>query len=144
MSHSERWQEMFGLTGEGTAMRVASAAASAPGPGAAGTGNLKHSKGPWTSASGTAGDLRTRTETSRSTLRRGHEGVEAGTVGLSSVTALKSVLTSWEDRLRSVRDECEHLEGALLTVANEMGEAEAAVEKSFKGIRVTGKADDKR
>ncbi|UTR77466.1 hypothetical protein [Streptomyces cavourensis] len=60
------------------------------------------------------------------------------------MTALKSVLTSWEDRLRSVRDECEHLEGALLTVAKEMGEAEAAVEKSFKGIRVTGKADEKR
>lgn len=71
-------------------MRLASAAASAPGAGASGTGNLKHSKGPWTSASGTAGELRIRTETSRSALRRGHEGVEAGAVGLSSVAALKS------------------------------------------------------
>lgn len=125
-------------------MRLASAAASAPGPGASGTGNLKHSKGPWTSASGTAGELRTRTETSRSALRRGHEGVEAGAVGLSSVATLKSVLTSWEDRLQSVRDECEQLKGALLTVAKEMGETETAVERSFKGVRVGGKADEKR
>ncbi|KAB2588851.1 hypothetical protein F5983_30315 [Streptomyces arboris] len=58
MSHSERWQEMFGPPGEEPAMWLASAAASAPGPGASGTGNLKHSKGPWTSASGTAGELR--------------------------------------------------------------------------------------
>ncbi|MFC8288181.1 MULTISPECIES: hypothetical protein [Streptomyces] len=144
MSHSERWQEMFGPPGEEPAMRLASAAASDPGPGASGTGNLKHSKGPWTSASGTAGELRTRTETSRSALRRGHEGVEAGAVGLSSVAALKSVLTSWEDRLQSVRDECEQLKGALLTVAKEMGETETAVEKSFKGVRVGGKADEKR
>ncbi|MEU3977629.1 hypothetical protein [Streptomyces bacillaris] len=144
MSHSERRQEMFGQADEGPAMRLASAEASAPGTGAAGTGTLRHSKGPWTSASGTAGDLRTRTETSRSALRRGHEGVDAGAAGLSSVTALKSVLTSWEDRLQSVRNECEHLKGALLAVAKEMGETETAVEKSFKGVRVTAKVDEKR
>lgn len=54
------------------------------------------------------------------------------------------MLTSWEDRLQSVRDECEQLKGALLTVAKEMGETETAVEKSFKGVRVGGKADEKR
>ncbi|MYT91746.1 hypothetical protein GTY40_11875 [Streptomyces sp. SID8359] len=142
MSYAERRQDMFGLTGEGPAKRLASAEASAPG--AAGTGTLKHSKGPWTGASGTAADLRTRTETSRSALRRGHEGVDAGAAGLSSVAALKQVLTSWEDRLQSVRDECEHLEGALLAVAKEMGETEAAVEKSFRGVRVPSHADEKR
>ncbi|MBQ1109185.1 hypothetical protein [Streptomyces sp. 404i] len=143
MSESERWQELFGPTGDGPAMRLASASGD-PGACAGGTGNLKYSKGPWTSASGTAGDLRTRAETSRSVLGRGREGVEAGAAGLSSVAALKSVLTSWEERLRAVRDECEQLKGNLLTVAKEMGESETAVKSSLKGVHVPGKADEKR
>lgn len=134
---------MFGPTGEGPAMRLASADAD-PRTGGGGAGNLKHNKGPWTSASGTAGDLRTRTETSRSALGRGHAGVEAGAAGLSSVTALKSVLKSWEDRLQGVRDECDQLKGALLTVAKELGEAETTVEKSFKSVRVSGKTAEER
>ncbi|MEU1174198.1 hypothetical protein [Streptomyces microflavus] len=143
MSQSERWHEMFGPVGEEPAMRLASAA-SDPGAGGGGTGALRHSKGPWTSAAGTAGDLRTRTETSRSALGRGHEGVEAGAAGLSSVTALKGVLRSWEDRLQGVRDECDQLKGALLGVAKEMGETETAVERSFKGVRVSGTTDERR
>ncbi|MFE1364667.1 hypothetical protein ACFW84_10530 [Streptomyces anulatus] len=143
MSDSERWQELFGPTGDGPAMRLASASGD-PGSGAGGVGNLNYSKGPWTSASGTAGDLRTRAETSRSVLGRGHEGVEAGAAGLSSVAALKSVLTSWEERLRAVRDECDQLKGNLLTVAKEMGESETAVKSSLKGVHVPGKADEKR
>ncbi|RPK93606.1 MULTISPECIES: hypothetical protein [Streptomyces] len=143
MSYSERWQELFGPTGDEPVMRLASAS-SDPGAGPGGTGNLKHSKGPWTSASGTAGDLRTRTETSRSVLGRGHEGIEAGAAGLSSVTALKGVLKSWEERLQAVRDECEQLKGTLRTVAGEMGETETAIKTSFKGVRVPGKEDEKR
>lgn len=143
MSTSERWQELFGPTGDGPAMRLASAS-NDPEAGAGGTGNLNYSKGPWTSASGTADDLRTRTETSRSALGRGHEGVEAGAAGLSSATALKSVLTSWEERLQAVRDECEKLGGVLLTVAKEMGETETAIKSSFKRGPVPGKGDGER
>ncbi|MFG3406916.1 hypothetical protein [Streptomyces sp. NPDC048142] len=143
MSHSERWQELFGPTVDGPEMRLASASDDS-GAGAGGTGNLKYSKGPWTSASGTAGDLRTRAETSRSVLGRGHEGVEAGAAGLSSVTALKGVLTSWEERLQAVRDECEQLKGTLRTVAKEMGETETAVKTSLKGVHVPGEGDEKR
>ncbi|WP_051836447.1 hypothetical protein [Streptomyces sp. NRRL F-2580] len=124
-------------------MRLASAAPD-PGTGGGGTGGLNHSNGPWTSASGTAGDLRTSTETSRSALGPGHEGVESGAAGFSSVAALKSVLTSWEERLQAVRDECEQLKGTLLTVAKEMGETETAIETSFKGVDGGGKADGKR
>lgn len=105
---------------------------------------LEHSHGPWTSASGTAGDLRTSTETSRSALGPGHEGIEAGVAGLSSVAALKSVLTSWEERLQAVRDECEQLKGTLLTVAREMGETDTAIETSFKGLNGSAQADGKR
>ncbi|OKI60377.1 hypothetical protein AMK17_07090 [Streptomyces sp. CB00072] len=124
-------------------MRLASASGDA-GSGAGGADNLRYSKGPWTSASGTAGDLRTRAETSRSVLGRGHEGVEAGAVGLGSVAALRSVLKSWEERLQAVRDECEQLKGNLLTVAKEMGESETAVKSSLKGVHVPGKADERR
>ncbi|MFJ3979489.1 hypothetical protein [Streptomyces sp. NPDC090021] len=145
MSYSERWQELFGPADDGPAMRLASAAPDpGTGGGGGGTGNLQHTKGPWTSASGTAGDLRTNTETSRAALGPGHEGVEAGAAGLSSVTALKSVLTSWEERLQSVRDECEQLKRTLLKVAKEMGETDAAVDASFKGVDGGSKADEKR
>ncbi|GGR76889.1 hypothetical protein [Streptomyces rubiginosohelvolus] len=54
------------------------------------------------------------------------------------------MLKSWEERLRAVRDECEKLEGNLLTVAKEMGESETAVKASLKGVDVPGKADEKR
>ncbi|MFH8867763.1 hypothetical protein [Streptomyces griseus] len=68
----------------------------------------------------------------------------AGAVGLSSVAALKGVLTSWEERLRAVRDECEQLKGNLLTVAREMGESETAVTSSVRGVHVPGPADGER
>jgi hypothetical protein len=129
MPYSERWQELFGPSESGAPTRMTLASATLSGP-----GNLKHSGGPWTSASGTSGELRTSTEKSRAALRPGHEGVSAGAAGLASVASLTGVLTSWEDRLRAVRDECDQLEGALLKVAKEMGETETAIEKSFKGV----------
>ncbi|WP_405193505.1 hypothetical protein [Streptomyces anulatus] len=143
MSDAERWRELFGPVGDSPAMKLASASNDA-GAGSGGTGRLKHSSGPWTSASGTADDLRTRAATSRSMLGRGHEGVAAGAGGLGSAAALKSVLTSWEERLRAVRDECEQLKGLLLAVAKEMGESETGVKSSLKGVHVPGKADEKR
>lgn len=143
MSYSERWQELFGPPDGGPATRLAS---TVPGPrSGSGNGNLRHSGGPWTGAAGTAGDLRASVETSRSALGTGHEGVVPGAVGLTSVTALRTVLTSWEERLRAVRDECEQLKGALLTVAKEMGETETAIERSFQGVGGPAeKAGDRR
>ncbi|GAA3375968.1 hypothetical protein GCM10020367_45820 [Streptomyces sannanensis] len=140
VSYSERWRELFdlapdpGTTGAGEA-RMSLASVSGPD---AGAGELKHSGGPWTSASGTAGSLRTNTEMSRSRLRPAHEGVVSGVAGLSSVAALNAVLKSWEERLAAVRDECDYLEGALRTVAKEMRETDTAVEQSFQGVRKGG------
>ncbi|MFF9010472.1 hypothetical protein [Streptomyces goshikiensis] len=143
MSYSERWQELFGPADGGPALRLASAAPDS-GSGGGGAGDLEHSHGPWTSASSTAGDLHTSTETSRSSLGPGHEGIEAGAAGLSSVAALKSVLTSWDERLQAVRDECKQLKGTLLTVAKEMGETDTAIETSFKGVTGGAKAEGQR
>ncbi|MEU8521626.1 hypothetical protein [Streptomyces sp. NBC_01216] len=112
-----------------------SLASTAPEPGTAGGGGdkLKHSGGPWTSASATAADLRTSTETSRSALGPGHEGIGTAAAGFASAGSLRAVLTSWEERLSAVRDECEQLTGSLRTVAKEMGETEVAIRKSFAG-----------
>ncbi|NUK10762.1 hypothetical protein HRW23_01175 [Streptomyces lunaelactis] len=119
-------------------MSLASVASTKPdtasGTSGGGAGTMKHSGGPWTSASGTAGALRTSTEKSRSGLGPGHDGVAAGAAGFTSVTSLKSVLKSWEERLAGVRDECDYLEGALLKVAKEMGETETAVKSSFEAV----------
>ncbi|GGR32323.1 hypothetical protein GCM10010282_25940 [Streptomyces roseolus] len=41
---------------------------------------------------------------------------------------------SWGDRLVSVRDECEALQGTLLAVAKEMGETDASVKSSLASI----------
>ncbi|MFF0559103.1 hypothetical protein [Streptomyces sp. NPDC004266] len=144
MSLSERWQELFGPADGGAAVMSLASTAPEAGTGGGANGRLKYSGGPWTSASGTAGDLRTSTETSRSALGPGHEGVEAGAVGLTSVAALKSVRTSWEERLRALRDECEQLKGTLLTVAKEMGETETAIETSFKGVDGGAEAGGRR
>ncbi|WP_037707850.1 hypothetical protein [Streptomyces griseus] len=133
MSPSQRWQDMFGTVDDDTRMNLASTDPGV-GPGAPGSGNLKHSEGPWSSASGTAGAVRTSTETSRSALGPGHEGVSSGAAGLSALVALTAVRRSWEDRLASVRDECEALQGTLLAVAKEMGETDASVKSSLASI----------
>ncbi|WP_244375572.1 hypothetical protein [Streptomyces ficellus] len=112
-------------------MTYAESGARTPGPGA---GTLTHSGGPWTSASGTAAALRTSTESSRRALRPAHEGTAAGGTGLTSVAALKTVLTSWEERLAAVRDECDHLTGTLARVAKELGETDTAVAHALGGV----------
>ncbi|WP_275674953.1 hypothetical protein [Streptomyces sp. MUM 178J] len=129
VGYSERWQELFDTAGEARMTLASSTTSTSQGD------TLRHSGGPWTSASGTAGALRTSTETSRKALRPGHEGIASGTVGLTAVAALNSVLESWEDRLVAVRNECDYLEGALLKVAKEMGETETAVKQSFEAVK---------
>lgn len=131
VSYSQRWEEVFGPLEGGARMTLAS---TAPEPGASGSGSLNHSGGPWTSASGTAGELRTSAETSRSALGPGHEGVAAGGAGLTAVAALAGVRTSWEERLTALRDECDSLRGALLTVAKDMGETDAGIKNSFAKV----------
>lgn len=144
MSLSERWQALLGSADDGGAVMSLASTAPEPGTGGGADGRLKHSGGPWTSASGTAGDLGAGAETSRSLFGPGHEGLGVGAAGLTSVTALTGVRTSWEERLGALRDECEQLKGTLLTVAKEMGETETAIEKSFKGVDGGGEAGERR
>ncbi|MDT9680523.1 hypothetical protein RND61_00245 [Streptomyces sp. TRM76323] len=143
MEYSQRWQQMFGLPpddGADARLELASAAADGGGGGTSGQGRLKHTDGPWGRASGTAAELSTSTEKSRSALGPGHDGISTGAAGLASVASLKSVLKSWEDRLAAVRDECDHLEGALRKVAVEMGETDVAVKDTIAPVKAGGAA----
>ncbi|MGW5272515.1 hypothetical protein ACWEQP_07995 [Streptomyces sp. NPDC004044] len=149
MQYSDQWQELFDLAeqpravavdGATARMSLASAAHEHSGgssgrAGEAGREGLQHSGGPWTSASGTADTLRTNTALSRNRLGPAHDGVASGLKGLSSLTVLTAVRESWEGRLAGVRDECQSLEGALSTVAKEMGETETAVKNSFNAVK---------
>ncbi|MET7358032.1 amino acid ABC transporter permease [Streptomyces sp. NPDC005562] len=109
-----------------------------PSGGGGGTGTLKHSGGPWTKAASTADDLQTSTITARVDLRSAHDGTGGGLVGLSSSGALKAVLTSWNDRLGRVREECGALEPMLRQVAVDLGEVDAEVGNKAKAVRVPG------
>ncbi|WP_327235285.1 hypothetical protein OG349_16285 [Streptomyces sp. NBC_01317] len=125
MRYSQGWQQVFALSEPVTA---------APPPFVESPG-LRHTTGPWTSASGTANTLRTNTERSRARLRPAHEGVMAGGRGLSAVAAATAVLASWEERLVAVRDECGYLAGALNQVGRAMGETDTTVRSGLQAIR---------
>lgn len=109
-----------------------------------GTGTLKHKGGPWTQAAGTADDLQTSTITAKVGLRRAHDGTVGGLAGLSGLGALKSVLTSWDERLGRVREECSSLEPKLRQVAVGLAEVDAEVGDSAKaeGISATHEGGD--
>ncbi|RDG39562.1 hypothetical protein DVH02_03185 [Streptomyces corynorhini] len=102
--------------------------------------SLKHSDGPWTSASGTAGKLSASSDKSRVRLGLAHESVASAGSGLSAVAALVAVRQSWEERLTSVRGECDYLEGALRTVAKELGEADSDAQKAVRRVKVPREA----
>ncbi|MFJ6184736.1 hypothetical protein [Streptomyces sp. NPDC092295] len=136
-AYSESWQELIDLAGQerqsaaSGPMSLASAGGSG---GAASRSDLEHSDGPWTTAAGVAEALRTSTTTAKSRLTSTHTGVTASTEGLASSGVLKSVLTSWEDRLSSVRDECGSLAPKLRQVGKDLGERDTKVKSSLQGI----------
>ncbi|MDX5567113.1 amino acid ABC transporter permease [Streptomyces sp. ID05-04B] len=107
-----------------------------------GSGTLRHSNGPWTHAAGTSNELKISTESTRTSLQSGHTGVSTGAVGLGSLAALKTVLTTWEKRLEAVRDECESLEPKLRAVAKDMGELDSAVAAKARAVPVSGGGKD--
>jgi len=135
-------QELLGPPGGDARLTLASTTPTTGSGTGSASGNLKHTDGPWTSAAGTAAELRTSAETSRAALGPGHDGVAAGGAGLTSVAALAAVRTSWEDRLAAVREECGTLESALRAVAKEMGETDAGVRNSLAAVHA--KPEDKK
>ncbi|MFE4370152.1 hypothetical protein ACFRMN_18305 [Streptomyces sp. NPDC056835] len=136
-AYSESWRQLIDLAGQGRERAATGrmSLASAGGSGsAASSSDLEHSDGPWTTAAGVAEALRTSTTTAKGRLTSAHSGVTAATEGLSSAGVLKSVLTSWEDRLSSVRDECGTLAPKLRRVGKDLGERDAKVKSSLRGV----------
>ncbi|MEL5957530.1 amino acid ABC transporter permease [Streptomyces sp. CLV115] len=109
-----------------------------PSGGGGSTGTLRHKGGPWTKAAGTADGLQTGTITAKVDLRKAHDGISGGLAGLSSLGALKSVLTSWDERLGRVRAECSSLEPKLRQVAADFAEVDAEVGERTKAVVVPG------
>ncbi|MFJ7997247.1 hypothetical protein ACIQ7D_08865 [Streptomyces sp. NPDC096310] len=134
--YSDEWQRLFdmaGRSGDSSAdARMSLASASAGNTG--GEPDLRHSDGPWTRAAGVAEELRTSITAAKSRLTSAHEGSATGTEGLTAMGTLKSVLISWEERLKSVQDECGSLAPKLRLVAQGQGEREVTVKSSFAGL----------
>ncbi|MGW6597947.1 hypothetical protein [Streptomyces sp. NPDC055036] len=136
-AYSESWRQLIDLTGregESAANARMSLASAGGSSNAASEGDLKHTGRPWTTAAGVAEDLRTSTATAKSKLSSAHTGVAAGIEGLTSAGVLTSVLTSWEDRLGTVRDECGSLAPKLRQVGKDLGERDTKVRSSLQGI----------
>ncbi|MGP9019550.1 hypothetical protein ACT1U9_14205 [Streptomyces sp. BR1] len=125
--YAESWQRLLDQAGQPKVMSLASAGPARSGP----AGELKHSAKPWSDAAGTAHALRTDTVKVTTGLTTAHAGAEAGTAGLASMAALKSVLTSWEKRLTAVQTECGSLEPKLREVARAQGEVDAGVKSAL-------------
>ncbi|QNP71096.1 amino acid ABC transporter permease [Streptomyces roseirectus] len=130
----DEWEQLKAQAAERHTSHTRLNSASADGSG--GTGTLKHKGGPWTKAAGTADELQTSTVTSGVDLRAAHDGISGSLEGLVSLSTLKTVLTSWDERLSAVRDECGDLEPKLRQVAKDMGEVDAAAADKTKSVQV--------
>ena len=144
----EEWEQLKASAAERQSTGVqlnqlpANSGGSAPsGRGNGGGDRLKHSAQPWNRAAKTADDLRISTNTTRTTLTTAHAGVAGGLTGLASLAELKGVLTSWEERLGAVRDECESLEPRLRTVGKELVGVDAGVAAKADAVRVSQGGD---
>ncbi|MEU0130118.1 MULTISPECIES: hypothetical protein [unclassified Streptomyces] len=136
MALSEKWEALLGPgTGDAPAGMTLASAAPPGGGGPGGQADLKVMHGPWTSASGVAGELHTTSASALTELATASEGVSAGTEGFTGTTALTEVLTSWQKRLTSVREESSRLKGSLLSAAKEFGEQEVRTEQSFGAVK---------
>ncbi|QGV78174.1 amino acid ABC transporter permease [Streptomyces ficellus] len=109
----------------------------------AGGQDLQHSAKPWNSAATTAHELGVSTGTSKTSLGKGHAGMAGGLEGLASLAELKTVLTSWENRLKSVADECDALEPKLRQVPKDLGGVDTATGAKADSVKTPKVGEDK-
>ncbi|MFR9797181.1 amino acid ABC transporter permease [Streptomyces sp. MS06] len=103
--------------------------------------DLVASKGPWLKASGVAQELQTTTKSGLTDLKTAHEGLKGGTGGFASTAALNEILPTWENRLASVRDECDRLQGALTRTGHDFGEIDPAVAREVNDVKIGSTPD---
>lgn len=106
----------------------------AGGAGGAGGDQLRHSDGVWVRAAGGAEEMGVHLGPVKTELVTAHEGLLAGTAGLSALAELGTVRESWERRFESARRECGSLAGGLRSVARAQGETNETVSSSFAPV----------
>ncbi|WP_240802791.1 hypothetical protein [Streptomyces sp. A0642] len=106
----------------------------AGGGGPVGGDQLRHSDGAWLRAAGGAEGMGAHLGPVRTELATAHEGLMAGTAGLSALAELGSVRESWERRFETARHECGSLAGSLRAVARAQGETDETVKSSFAPV----------
>ncbi|WP_432079537.1 hypothetical protein [Streptomyces sp. YPW6] len=128
-----------GLRGvEGAVGMSAEPRGSAGSGGEVGTGDLRHSRGPWLRAAGGADQLVTLLGPVKGELEVAHQGVTAGAGALSALAELAAVRASWERRIQDARQECGSLGGKMRAVVQVQAQANEAVKSGFDGVRTPG------
>ncbi|RAJ68655.1 hypothetical protein K388_01406 [Streptomyces sp. KhCrAH-43] len=125
------------LAGGGTGGASAGGGPAGGGPsaeGSAGGGELRHSGGAWLRAAGGAEGMSAHLGPVRTELTTAHEGLAAGTTGLSALAELGAVQESWVRRFESARHECGALAGSLRAVARAQSETNESVRSSFSPV----------
>ncbi|MGW0556829.1 hypothetical protein ACWDZ6_21980 [Streptomyces sp. NPDC002926] len=115
-------------------MMLAAAGPAGGGGGGAGGDGLQHSEGPWTHGATVVGELKADTNSGMTKLETAHGGVSSGAEGLETTAALSAVLYSWQQRLKTVREECGNLEAPLRLVAKDQGEFETYTAGKFTQV----------
>jgi len=103
--------------------------------GGSGAGDeLRHSGGAWLRAAAGAEGMGAHFGPVRMELTTAHEGLAAGTAGLSALAELGVVQESWVRRFESARHECGALAGSLRAVARAQAETNESVRLSFSPV----------
>ncbi|WP_405715081.1 hypothetical protein [Streptomyces sp. NBC_00046] len=100
---------------------------------------LKHSAGAWLRAAGGAEGMCTHLGPVKSELETAHEGLLAGTGGLTAMAELGAVRESWTRRFEAARGECRALAGKLRAVARIQGETDETVKSDFASVAPAGR-----
>lgn len=144
----DEWEQLKSAARQSAGMQLDQVAGASGSPGLPTRGNgnkddLKHSAAPWNRAAGTADSLRTSTNSTRTALSTAHAGMAGGLAGLASLAELTSVLTSWEERLDAVRDECQTLGPKLRAVGKELIGVDARIAAATDSVPVPQGGDAK-
>ncbi|WP_224756536.1 hypothetical protein [Streptomyces sp. col6] len=118
----------------GARLRLSDLAGGGGGGGSAAGEELRHSGGAWLRAAGGAEGMGAHLGPVRTELTTAHEGLIAGTAGLSALAELGAVQESWVRRFETARHECGALAGNLRAVARAQGETNESVRSSFSPV----------
>ncbi|MCX5110503.1 hypothetical protein OOK13_18475 [Streptomyces sp. NBC_00378] len=97
-------------------------------------GVLKHGGGVWLRAAGGVEGMCTHLGPVKPELETAHEGLLAGTGGLTAMAELGAVRESWTRRFEAARGECRALAGKLRAVARIQGGTDETVRSALASV----------